>query len=534
MRSDWTFKLLLLGMAATLGPACSNDSSSGGAVAPLTPSGPPGSIGSISRSPVPIGSAYTITGTGLASTSSVQIGGVAQAFTVINDTTISVIVVDDTTPVGAHDLVVSSGGPLSAPLPITVVEDVGDVGVPVTSESVQITSYGPDNKHHMFGYIGHGLTMAWNRSGRYILCLRVDNYKAAPTAGVTAEVAIIDTQNDYEVTVVDTTRAWNLQQGTMFNWNPAAPETQFFFNDSDATGATWTVLFDITAMTRVKEYKFGGTTGVPDDVANGGVAPDGSYFVGINYGRLTLRTGTMIAYADSKPPGGDALLTDGLWKVDIATGNAELIVTLGDILQLHGDTGGTSIYVHHTLVNRDSNRISFITRNSGLNAAAVVNTDGAHNLRVIERANPYHPEWFDESLIPNPGSNGKYDLYDVDLTPPAYTNPLTHVGVDNTFDQGSMDDDNAYGPLGKWYTCSRQLRSPSRWVYQCYRFSDDFVFTATSDLTRGDRTGGTTRIDGAPRWNRLGNELLVGGVVEAAGPDQGTRQLAIIRFVKEP
>lgn len=54
------------------------------------------------------------------------------------------------------------------------------------------------------------------------------------------------------------------------------------------------------------------------------------------------------------------------------------------------------------------------------------------------------------------------------------------------------------------------------------------------NLTRGDRTGGTTRIDGAPCWNRLGNELLVGGVVEAAGPDQGTRQLTIIRFVKVP
>ena len=36
----------------------------------------------------------------------------------------------------------------------------------------------------------------------------------------------------------------------------------------------------------------------------------------------------------------------------------------------------------------------------------------------------------------------------------------------------------------------------------------------------------TTRIDGAPRWNRTSDAILVGGVAK-----DGTRQMSIIRLV---
>ena len=84
----------------------------------------------------------------------------------------------------------------------------------------------------------------------------------------------------------------------------------------------------------------------------------------------------------------------------------------------------------------------------------------------------------------------------------------------------------AYGTDGKWYTCSNEVAGA--WVYECYRFADDARFTASTGLTRGGLTSGDTRIDGAPRWNRQGNAILVGGIIG------GTRQLAIIRLVRGP
>ena len=68
----------------------------------------------------------------------------------------------------------------------------------------------------------------------------------------------------------------------MFYWNPAAPATQFFFNDRDPqTQKVFTVLYDVAARRRVREYRFDETP-----VANSGVAQNGGRFLAINYGRL--------------------------------------------------------------------------------------------------------------------------------------------------------------------------------------------------------------------------------------------------------
>jgi len=71
-----------------------------------------------------------------------------------------------------------------------------------------------------------GLTVPWNESGRYIVALQTDFYRRMPKKGGTARIVLIDTQNNYEVEAVDRTHAWNLQQGTMLYWNPAAAKTQ--------------------------------------------------------------------------------------------------------------------------------------------------------------------------------------------------------------------------------------------------------------------------------------------------------------------
>ena len=48
---------------------------------------------------------------------------------------------------------------------------------PIAFEVTQITT-GP--KHHLFGYIGHALTIPWNESGRYIVSMRTDFFKRMP------------------------------------------------------------------------------------------------------------------------------------------------------------------------------------------------------------------------------------------------------------------------------------------------------------------------------------------------------------------
>ena len=139
----------------------------------------------------------------------------------------------------------------------------------------QVTS-GP--RHHFFGYIGHVQNIPWNGNGRYIVGLRTAFQDRMPSPADAADVILIDAERNNAVTVIDQTRAWNFQQGTMFYWNPKARDTELFFNDRDPkTNQTFTVLFDIAAKKRIREYRY------PDvHFANSGFAQNGGSFLGLN------------------------------------------------------------------------------------------------------------------------------------------------------------------------------------------------------------------------------------------------------------
>jgi hypothetical protein len=383
----------------------------------------------------------------------------------------------------------------------------------ISFEVQQITS-GP--KHHLFGYVGHAVTIPWNESGRYIVSLQTDFYKRMPVKGETADIILLDTQNDYAITVVDKTLAWNLQQGTMLYWNPNEPEIQFFFNDIDPkTGVVFTVLYDIEKRKRIREYRFGNQS-----IANGGVMPNGKYFAGINYGRISIAReiisypGTFDWTADGPANPED----DGLFKVDIATGEKHLLVSypaLAEFLKLK-DRDTYPIYVHHTLWNRNSDRIVFVVRGAGSdklpskypNVQCMIHADGT-GLKRMEFGG--HPEWYEGNQLSLPG-DGVFKLVDVDTD-----KVMGKIGTKGTF--SSPGGDNAYSPDGKWYVGSHRI--DKKCTYTFYRFADKAHFIAPAIPTKSDR--GVTRIDGAPRWNRTSDAILVGGVAE-----DGSRQLSVV------
>src|SRR6185369_15426038 len=171
---------------------------------------------------------------------------------------------------------------MHAPIAIAALLIATRVGAAELALEAKQLTFGP--RHHFFGYIGHVQNIPWNQSGRFIVALQASFQDHLPRADEPAEIVLLDTQRDYAVRVLDRTRAWNPQQGTMLYWNPDAPETQLFFNDRDPkTGRIFCVLFDIAAEggKRLREYRFDDTP-----VGNSGVAQKGGWFAAINYGRL--------------------------------------------------------------------------------------------------------------------------------------------------------------------------------------------------------------------------------------------------------
>jgi hypothetical protein len=398
-------------------------------------------------------------------------------------------------------------------------------GAGIRLESEQLTT-GP--KHHFFGYIGHAGTIPWNRSGRYIVALQTDFQDHMPRPDEAADVILIDTCRGNAIRVVDRSRAWNFQQGTMLYWNPEAEETQFFFNDRDpATGKVFCVLFDISKGEngrRVKEFRF-------DDapIGNGGVNPRGGAFAGLNYGRMSrLRPVTGYPGSFDWTSGVKHTDDDGVFRVDVKTGSKTLVASFRRIADALRDTqpniDDLELFINHTLWNRDGDRIFFYARADfertprGLDALFVVSPDGTA-LTTLKYHLGGHLEW-ERGHRMFAGSNGRHALFDTD----------TQEFVRTIGDPATLPDpngDKALSPDGAWL--ANGFRKGDTNYYTLFRLAD-----STSLLSRGfDQRGwtvGVLRIDPSPCWNRTGDRILFPSIAPDAAK---SRQLFLIRRVAE-
>ncbi len=387
------------------------------------------------------------------------------------------------------------------------------------TESVQVErkqiTFGP--KNHFFGYIGHVGTIPWNASGKYIVGLRTDFVDRMPGPEDAAEVILLDTENDYAAQVVDTSRGWNVQQGTMFYWNPAEPEHQFFFNDRDPeTGKVFCVLFDIRENKRIREYRFQDTP-----VGNGGVAFDGRHFAGINYARMArLRRVTGYPGAWDWTTGVSAPDDDGVFLVDVETGSKTLLVSFRQLAQAvrraRPAIDSMPLFINHTLWSRNGERLFFFARaNFGkpgrLNASFVVSRDGA-DLRQMETHIGGHPEWAEGSrMIGNIAE--RQAIFDVDSQ-----QMVEILGDASLFPD--PEGDIALSPNLEWL--ANGYKKDGKMSYVVYhRPTERTLRSGPYDLF--GRVSGDLRCDPAPRWNRTGDQLLLPGMTE-----DGTRQMFLL------
>ena len=391
----------------------------------------------------------------------------------------------------------------------------------VLLEPRQIT-FGP--KHHFFGYIGQCRTTPWNLSGRYILSLRTDFQDHMPRPDEAAEVVLLDTENDYEEIVVDRTCGWNFQQGTMFYWNPHAPETQFFFNDRNpATGKVFCVLYDVASRKRVREYHYDDTP-----VGNSGVRQEGGAFLGINYARLArlrLVTGYPGAYdwTDGELHPAD----DGIFKIDVATGAKTLLVSYAQLrdalLPTYPRVANTALFINHTLWNRPGDLIYFYARgnfntDTEINVPFTMRDDGSQ-LTPLATFIGGHPDWGEGHQLIGATGKDRQIIYDCDER-----KVVRVLGDSSVFVKPSGDIALSFD--GRWLVNGAER--DGRNAYAFFPMQGGEVIHTTGRDQSG-YTSGDLRIDGSPAWNRDGTAILFPSL---ADDPQRTRQLFIVRLGK--
>ena len=320
--------------------------------------------------------------------------------------------------------------------------------------------------------------------------------------GDVAEVGILDI-NTAKYEMLDTTGAWNFQQGAMLQWNPNAVGEEIIYNSLSSGDYCATILNINTGAKRFLERPVAA------------VSPKGDFALSINFARMyNFRPG--YGYAEYGDPfyHHNHSEKDGVFLIDLKTGKSRLIISMGQIWELsagHFKNIDQKMVINHITFNTDGTRFLFLVRNfpepgkKHDTAVITANTDGSDLYVLSDYGVQSHYHWLDpERLIIFAGGRelacargwgNNYILRD-----------KTHEG--EMIADGFFDDDNHMS-----FSPDRQLlltdTYPNEQMMQTLRIYD-FSKNICTDLGRFysiPRGLTDLRCDLHPRWNQDGSKI---------------------------
>ena len=219
---------------------------------------------------------------------------------------------------------------------------------PEVGEPYAITS-GPHD-HLMANYFGIN---AWSPDNRYVVVLETDANGRLVKEGETADICLVDLKDGNKLIPIAKTVCWNFQEAAMFHWLPYE-DGLCVYNDM-RDGKFVAVVFN---------WKTGAERIIPHPVS--AVSRDGRTAVSINYARLRLTRPDYGYAGDGQDPLKDVVWPDneGLWVVDMQTGDAKLIVDIAsqqDRMPRIKDPNGLA-YFCHTIISPGAKRIFWLAR----------------------------------------------------------------------------------------------------------------------------------------------------------------------------
>ena len=213
---------------------------------------------------------------------------------------------------------------------------------------VRAITSGP--KFHWFGYYDK---LEFDPESRRVLGMEVDFEHRSPGADDEIRIGMVDLADGDRWTDLGSTTAWGWQQGCMLQWVPESSD-EVIWNDRE----------DGRYVSRILNLATGENRTLPSAVY--ALAPDGTWAVTTDFRRLNdTRPG--YGYVGIPDPNRDVLAPEdvGVWKVDLATGQRELLFSVAQAAAVpdpYNDTSGFKHYFNHLLVSPDGARVIFLHR----------------------------------------------------------------------------------------------------------------------------------------------------------------------------
>jgi len=242
---------------------------------------------------------------------------------------------------------------------------------------------------HWFGYYNYSPISA---DGTKLLSHKVDFDGRSIKPDDTAEIGFF-TLSDGEWHRLSVTHAINWQQGAMLQWLGPDFNTRVIFNDVEGERFV-SRIYDVNTGALVKTIPF----------AIYGVTPDGKRSITLQFERCYWCRAYHYESIQDSAWDGAIHPQDGVFSVDLETGNVERIISIDDVLEIERRTPieGEKHWLEHIMLNPSGTRFAFYHRFGTLQNFKTVgftaNIDGSGcKVMPIEDASiPSHLGWKDD------------------------------------------------------------------------------------------------------------------------------------------
>ena len=205
--------------------------------------------------------------------------------------------------------------------------------------------------YHWFAYYDK---IQCDPSNRYVLGMQTMFEHRSPRPDDVIEIGMIDLHDDCKWITLGESRAWGWQQGCQLQFIPGS-DNEVLWNDKEGDRFVCHIMNIETRRKRTIPW------------AIYALSPDGKWAVTTDYRRVNdTRPG--YGYAGIPDPNSEVLAPEssGIWKIDLKSGEAKLIVTLAPATAIANpfdeDFAEAKHWFNHLLVNPDGSRFIFLHR----------------------------------------------------------------------------------------------------------------------------------------------------------------------------
>ena len=323
-------------------------------------------------------------------------------------------------------------------------------------------------------------------TGRYLLGMKVgfQNREVKPTDR--GEIGLIDLRNGNRWTGIGQTTAWNWQQGCRLQWRPESDE--ILWNDRSDDGGSF--------VCRVYKLGTGARRTLPRPIYD--VSPDGKVALTHDFQRMKHAGTAYVGIPD--PFGGKAAPAEtGIWRMDLDTGQAELILSLARMARVCNYTSKTELYFFRTGWNVSGTR--FLTFLKGdIDQAWSMDGSGGDARFLYER--PSHHTWQDDAHV----FDGRFFS--------VFADDGTGTGKQLAQVAGNPDPTYLPGPGGDWILGDTYPLNGYQHLFLFHRPTKRFVPLAR---LKDRAKGGIHRIDLHARASRNGRIVSIDASHEGLG-----------------